>query len=80
MGDLKIRVYKSGKEKADTVVTVPLAVVRIAKKFVPKKAKFEMEKEGIDLDEIASMVEKEDVKGTLVEVEKESERIVISVE
>jgi acyl CoA:acetate/3-ketoacid CoA transferase beta subunit len=80
MADLKIKVYKSGQEKADTVVTVPLTVVRIAKKFIPNKAKLEMEKEGIDLNEIADLVEKEDVKGTLIEVEKESERIVISVE
>jgi hypothetical protein len=36
--------------------------------------------EGIGLDEIISLAEKESITGKLVEVEKEGERIVISVE
>jgi hypothetical protein len=38
------------------------------------------ENEGIALNESASLVEIQDMAGTLVEVEKETERIVIAIE
>ena len=77
--ELKIRVYKSGKEKPDTVVTIPLSVVRIASKLLPKKAKSALEEEGIDLDEIADLAKTQPVKGTLIKVEREAERMVIEI-
>ena len=80
MPDLKIKVYKTGQAKPETVVTIPLTVVRIATRLIPKKARSTLENEGIDLNEIASLAEKQDVTGKLVEVEKETERIVIAIE
>ena len=80
MANLKIKVYKSGQAKPETVITIPLTVVRIAARLVPKKARLALEKEGIDLNEIASLAEKQDVTGNLVEVEKETERILIAIE
>jgi len=81
--ELKIRVYKTGKEKPDTVVTIPLAVVRIASKLLPKKAKLalqeEEEEEGIDLNEIADLAKTQPVKGTLLKVEREAESMVIEI-
>jgi hypothetical protein len=80
MAKLKIRVYKTDPTEPETVVTIPLAVVRIATKLMPKKARAALENEGIDLNEIASLAEKQDVKGELVEVETQTERIVITIE
>ena len=80
MADLKIKVYKTGQEKPETVVTIPGTVVRIAKKLIPEKARLAMEQEGINLEEIASLMESEGASGKLIEVEHETERIVISIE
>ncbi len=80
MANLKIKVYKTGQAKPETVVTIPLTVVRIAARFLPKKARLALEEEGIDLNELASLAEKQDVTGKLVEVAKEAETIVIAIE
>jgi len=71
--NLKIRVYKTGKEKPETVVTIPLTAVRIATRPLPKKAKLALKQEGIDSNEIADLAEKQAVTGTLLKVEKETE-------
>lgn len=80
--NIKIKVYRSDDEKAKLVVTVPLAVLRIARRLLPEKIRLDLEKDGIDLDEIVNLAEKQQVTGTLVEVEHEegTERIVISIE
>ena len=80
MTDLKIRIFKNDQEKPETVVTIPLKIVRTTAGLLPKKAKEALEKEGIDLNEIASLIEKQESAGKLVEVEKEGERIVITIE
>jgi len=46
---LKIRIYKTGQAKPETVVTIPLTVVRIATKLLPKKAKLALKEEGIEV-------------------------------
>jgi hypothetical protein len=80
MVNLKISVFKSGQEKPDTVVTIPLKVVKVISKLLPVKAKIHLEEEGVDLNEIARLAEREDLRGTLVEVEKENERVTITIE
>lgn len=80
MASLKIKVYKTGNEEPETVVTIPLAILRIARGLLPQKAKLALENEGIDLNEIASLAEKQEVMGTLLEVEKGTEHIVIAIE
>ena len=80
MAKLKIKVYKTGQTKPESVVTIPLTIMRIATKLMPKKAKVALAEEGIDLNEITSLAEKQDVAGTLVEVEKEAKRIVVAIE
>ncbi len=77
--ELKIRVYKTGEEKPETVVTIPFRIVRIAAKLLPKKAKLALQEEGIDLNEIADLAKTQSVKGTLLKVEKEAENMVIEI-
>ena len=80
MANLKIEVYRTDQVKPETVVNIPLTVVRIAARFLPKRARLALENEGIDVKELASLVEKNEVTGKLAEVEKGTERIVISIE
>jgi len=80
MASLRITVFKIGKDKAETVVTIPLGVVRVASKLMPNKVKLALEKEGIDLGEIASLAEKQAITGNLVEIETETEHVVIAIE
>jgi len=80
MAELKIQVYKTGKKKPETVITISLKILRFATRLLPQKAMLALKTEGIGLDEIISLAEKESITGKLVEVEKEGERIVISVE
>lgn len=80
MTSVKIKVFKIGQTKPDTVVTIPLKAVRIVTKLVPQKVTAALEREGIDLSEIANLAEKQDIVGNLVEVERETERIVIAIE
>ena len=47
--NLKIRIYKTGQAKPETVVTIPLTVVRIATRLLPKKAKLALKEEGIEV-------------------------------
>jgi len=77
--NLKIRVFKTGQKKPETVVTIPLKVVRIATRLLPKKAKIALKEEGIDLNEIADLAEKQAVTGTLLKVEREAESMVIEI-
>lgn len=80
MAKLRIKIYKAGQVKPEAVISIPLGVVRMAIKLVPKKARAALEDEGIDLSEIASLAEKQDVTGELVEVERKTERIVVAIE
>jgi len=42
--NLKIRIFKIGQKKPETVVTIPLTVIRIATRLLPKKAKLALRK------------------------------------
>ena len=80
MAKLRIKIYKTDKVEPEAVISIPLTVVRMAIKLVPKKARAALEDKGIDLGEIARLAEKQDVTGELVEVKRETERIVVAIE
>ena len=82
MANLKIRVYKSGNADPETTFTIPGKVVKVASKWIPRRAANALLAKGIDIDEIVALSENPDVHGTLVEVEehKKDKRIVISLE
>jgi len=79
MAKLKISVYKTGQEKPETVMTIPLTMVRITTGLLPKKVKLVLKEEEIDLNEIANLAEKQAIKGTVLKMEKEAKRITIEV-
>jgi len=80
MANLKIEVYKAGQAEPETVVNIPLTFARMALKFMVEKAKSVLEDEGINVGELAGLIEKEGVTGKLIELKKDAERIVITVE
>ncbi len=77
---LKIRTFKAGSEKPKSAITIPLAVARLAGKLIPRSVAEDLERKGINLREILSVITRENVRGTLIEIEKDGERTVVSVE
>lgn len=80
MQTLKLHVYKPSKGDPETKVAIPLSVLHIAEKLLPKRVKESLEREGIDLGELAGLFAKQGPKGKLIEVENANERLVIIVE
>jgi hypothetical protein len=79
---LKIRIFKNNDTKPDTTMTVPLGVIRVASKLVPRKAVKVLDDLGIDFDEIIEISKTEEPLGTLAEIEehKKKRRIILSIE
>ena len=80
MPQLRIQIYKPGETEPKTRISVNLGLARLASKILPRKIKQDLEKEGVDLDEVLALIARENVRGKLVEIEKPTERIVISVD
>jgi len=79
MKDLKIEVYKRKDDKPHTVITIPIATLHIAFRFIPKKIKSFFEAEGIDIQQSREFTKEKDLKGTIIQIENSNERVVISV-
>ena len=81
MKNLKIQIYKSRQDtKPETSITIPLSVIHLGLKLLPKKIRLTMEKEGIDLIQCNEFTKEKDLKGDLIEIENPNEKIVISLE
>ena len=75
---LKIKVLKDGKKT--TNITLSLKMVRFFGKFVPAKAKAEMNEKGIDFDAIIEEVKDGADIGVIAEVHDGEDYVLISVE
>ena len=82
MPSLKIRIYRSDKKNPKTTISVPLAILKIASKFIPRKITSFLAEKGIDIAEILQIALEDDLRGLLAEIEEhqKDETIVISVE
>lgn len=83
MSDLKVRIYKGGADASPaTTVTIPGGVMKIASKFMPKRAIAALHDEGIDFDELVRLSDDPEAKGVIVDVEnhEKGERITVSLE
>jgi hypothetical protein len=82
MAKLKIRIFKNNGTTPDTTATIPLAIVKVASKLIPRKALTVLDDFGIDLDQLIEISKSEDALGTLAEIEehKKDRKIVISIE
>ncbi|MCK4788244.1 MAG: hypothetical protein KAV87_31170 [Desulfobacteraceae bacterium] len=82
MASLKIRTFKGGGTEPDTTISIPLAILRLAAKVIPKHATSVLQEKGIDVDLIVELSQNKDIRGTLVEIEdhKKNEKIIIAIE
>ena len=81
MKNLKIQIYNSRQDtKPEASITIPLSVIHLGLKLLPKKIRLTMEKEGIDLIQCNEFTKEKDLKGDLIEIENPNEKIVISLE
>ena len=81
---IKLCIKKSGQEskKPLTTVSIPLAVIKMVENVIPKKAKEELQKEGIDIKEIIKLSESPHFTGTVFQIDNHQkyEKIIISLE
>jgi len=75
---IKIKVIKNGKKT--TNITLNLKMVRFFGKFVPAKAKADMNDKGIDFDAIIEEVKDGADVGVIAEVQDGEDHVLISVE
>ena len=75
---IKIKVIKDGKKT--TNITLNLKMVRFFGKFVPAKAKADMNDKGIDFDAIIEEVKNGANVGVIAEVQDGEDHVLISVE
>lgn len=82
MRSLKIKVFKGSENTPETTCTIPVAVLKVAFKLVPKQAMAALREKGIELEEIIKLSSDPEVHGTLLEVEdhKKNEKVVIALE
>jgi hypothetical protein len=81
MMKLKIRIFKNNDHRPDTTMTMPLGIIKVASKLVPRKAVKILDDLGIDLNQIVDISKTEEPL-TLAEIEehKKHRKIIISIE
>ena len=82
MAKLKIRIFRGDDPAPDVTVTVPLGVLKVASRMIPRKVAAVLEEHGIDLDQIVDLSKFDEPLGTLVEIEehKKNKKMVLAIE
>jgi hypothetical protein len=82
MANLKIEVFKNNSTGPETTIKIPLDVLKVASKLMPRNVVSSLEEKGIDINNMLYASQNEKIQGTLVEIEehRKNERVVISVE
>ena len=82
MTKLCFKKFEQKNKKLLKTVSIPLTVLKMVKSLIPKKAKEELQKEGIDIQEIIKLSDSPDFSGTVLEVDnhEKNEKIIISLE
>ena len=82
MAKLCINKFENENNKPLKTISIPLGVLKIVKNLIPKKVTEELQKEGIDMQEIIKLSENPDFNGTILEVEnhENNEKVIISLE
>jgi hypothetical protein len=81
MANLKIEVFNNNSNGPETTIKIPLDVLKVASKLMPKHIMSSLEEKGIDINHLLYATQKEKIQGILVEIEehRKNERVVISV-
>jgi hypothetical protein len=75
---LRIRVLDTS-DKTRVNVNIPLALAKVAMKFIPKDVSKQLEEEDIDLDQLLAAIT-ESTSGKIVDVDSEDAKVKIYVE
>ncbi len=75
---LKIRVYDA-EENSKVNVNIPLALARVAMKFIPKDVSMQLKEEDIDLEEILASIT-DATAGKIVDIDSADARVEVYVE
>ncbi len=79
--NLKVHVYKTGDDtKPEKTVTIPFSSLHAAVQLIHTVIKVFLKKEGIDISQCKDIADEKDLKGTIIEIEHPSKKLVISVE
>ena len=80
MKSLKTEVQKPGQKEPEKTITIPLTSLHIGLKLMPKKIKSSLAAERIHLTGCRELSKEKDLKGTLIEIERVGEKLMISAE
>ena len=81
MKNLKILYYEGVREtRPASVVTIPFSVLHVGSMLLPRKVSKILEREGILIASCKDLVKEKDLRGTLIEIVDQSEKLVLSVE
>jgi hypothetical protein len=82
MRGVRIRIFRDGEKKPETTITIPLGILRFAKKLMPQQAALALQEYGLDLNHILELAQQKEIQGTLVEIEKhkKNEKVIITIE
>ena len=82
MAKLKIKIYKNNGTSPSQTINIPLGIIGIAMKFVPRKMKETLEAKGLDVKMLADVAKSGEVQGEVAVIEnhEKNEKTVISIE
>ena len=74
---IRVTDAKTGKKKVN--VKIPIALAKIAAKFIPAKSRRQLEEEGVDVDAVLSQVMTGNI-GKIVDVESDEDLVEVTIE
>jgi len=79
MKNIIITIMKKGKTEAETIATIPFGNIGIIELLIPKDALTILQQEGMKLNEIINASKKDDLFGTLLEIQKPDKTISLAI-
>ena len=81
MKHLKIYTYNPEQDaKPEKTITMPLSTLHVSMGLIPKDIKTILKREGIDLGKCSEFKKEKNLRGTLIEIQNRTEKVVISLE
>jgi hypothetical protein len=74
---IKVTDVRTGKKKVN--VKIPLALAKIAAKFIPPKSRRQLAEEGVDVDDVLSQVMTGNI-GKIIDIESDEDLVEVTIE
>ena len=79
MKNIIITIVKKDKTEPETIATIPFENIGIIELLIPKDALTILQQEGMKLNEIINASKKDDLIGTLLEIQKPDKTISLAI-